>query len=90
MTQPTTCLILGATGFIGGQIARAAVARGWHVRAMRRRSDATGDIGDLPVEWVQGDLDDRASLKAALRDADSSVVGRRSSVVGRPSSVVRR
>ena len=81
MTQPTTCLILGATGFIGGQIARAALARGWHVRAMRRRSDATGDIGDLPVEWVQGDLDDRASLKAALADRGSFVFRPSSSVV---------
>ena len=33
-----TCLVLGATGFIGGQIAREAVARGWQVRALRRIS----------------------------------------------------
>ncbi|MFZ2520512.1 MAG: NmrA family NAD(P)-binding protein, partial [Anaerolineae bacterium] len=33
----TTCLVIGATGFIGGQIARAAAERGWQVRALRRR-----------------------------------------------------
>jgi uncharacterized protein YbjT (DUF2867 family) len=37
------CCVLGATGFIGGQIARAAVARGWHARgappARRDRCD---------------------------------------------------
>lgn len=61
------CCILGATGFIGGQIARTAVARGWQVRGLRRRPDAVGAIGDLDVEWVPGDLADPASLVEALR-----------------------
>jgi len=61
------CCILGATGFIGGQIARAALARGWQVRGLRRRPNATGAIGDLDVEWVSGDLVDPASLVAAMR-----------------------
>ena len=38
----TTCLVLGATGFIGGQIARSATARGWPVRALRRDPKAVG------------------------------------------------
>ncbi|RLC98712.1 MAG: NAD-dependent dehydratase [Chloroflexi bacterium] len=61
------CCILGATGFIGGQIARAAAAQGWQVRAMRRRPQASGAIGDLEVEWVSGDLADLASLVTAMR-----------------------
>ena len=61
------CCVLGATGFIGGQIARAAVARGWQVRGLRRRPHATGAVGDLEVEWVSGDLADPASLVAAMR-----------------------
>jgi dihydroflavonol-4-reductase len=61
------CCILGATGFIGGQIARAAVAQGWHVRGLRRRLQATGDVGGLDIEWVSGDLADPASLVAAMR-----------------------
>lgn len=61
------CCVLGATGFIGGQIARAAVARGWRVRGLRRRADAVGAIGDLDIEWVRGDLSDPASLVAAMR-----------------------
>ena len=64
---PIHCCILGATGFIGGQIARAAVARGWRVRGLRRRPDATGAIGDLEIEWVSGDLTDPASLVTAMR-----------------------
>jgi dihydroflavonol-4-reductase len=62
-----TCLILGATGFIGGHIARAAAARGWRVRALRRDPNSVGAIGDVPVEWVTGDLNRRASLSQAMR-----------------------
>ena len=58
MTQPTTCLILGATGFIGGQIARAALARGWQVSGVRRSPDAVGDLAGLPIRWLQADLND--------------------------------
>lgn len=61
------CCILGATGFIGGQIARAARAQGWEVRGMRRRPNAVGAIGDLDIEWVSGDLTDPASLVTVMR-----------------------
>jgi len=64
---PIRCCILGATGFIGGQIARAAVKKGWRVRGLRRRPDATGGIGDVEIEWVSGDLSDPASLVTAMR-----------------------
>ncbi len=62
-----TCLVLGATGFIGGHIAREAAARGWHVRALRRDPQTVGAIGDVPVEWVTGDLNQRSSLREAMR-----------------------
>jgi dihydroflavonol-4-reductase len=61
------CCILGATGFLGGQIARVAHRQGWKIRAFRRRREAVGTIGDLPVEWISGDLSDTASLLAAMR-----------------------
>jgi dihydroflavonol-4-reductase len=64
---PLRCCVLGATGFIGGQIARVMVERGWRVRGVRRRPDAVGAVGDLPIEWVAGDLADPASLVAAMR-----------------------
>lgn len=62
--------VLGATGFIGGQIARAAVGQGWHVRAVRRNPDSVGAIGDLPVEWVRADLNDSDSLVQAMHGCD--------------------
>jgi len=61
------CCVLGATGFIGGQIARASRAQGWQVRGLRRRPHATGAIDDLDIEWVSGDLADLASLVTAMR-----------------------
>lgn len=58
--------VLGATGFIGGQITRAAHAAGMQIHAVRRRAGAVGAIGDLPVTWHQGDLEDPASLVPAM------------------------
>lgn len=63
----TTCLVLGATGFIGGQIVRSALARGWHVRALRRDPNAVGAIGDLQPDWINGNLNDRSALVNAMR-----------------------
>ena len=63
-------LVLGATGFIGGHIARAALEAGWEVRGLRRRANRTGHLGDLPVSWVRGDLKDYASLRLAMDRID--------------------
>lgn len=63
-------LVLGATGFIGGQIVRACLARGIAVRAMRRVSSSTRGIDDLDVEMVIGDLTDPTSLVAAMKGCD--------------------
>jgi dihydroflavonol-4-reductase len=59
-------LVLGATGFIGGQIARACLARGWSVRALRRQAGATGDLAGLPIDWHEGNLADAQALGCAL------------------------
>jgi uncharacterized protein YbjT (DUF2867 family) len=65
-----TCLVLGATGFIGGHIAREAVARGWQVRALRRNPNFAGAIGDVDVEWVTGDVNNRSTLIEAMRGCE--------------------
>lgn len=63
-------LILGATGFIGGQIARAAYAAGMEVHGLRRRAGAVGAVGDLPITWHDGDLIDQDRLVSAMRGCD--------------------
>lgn len=59
-------LITGATGFIGAAVARAVLAHGDTVRVLVRSTSQTNNLGGLPVEPVQGDLQSPASLKTAL------------------------
>lgn len=59
-------LVLGATGMIGGNIARALAEAGIAVRGLRRPSSPTWHLEDVPIEWVVGDLMDRQSLIAAM------------------------
>jgi dihydroflavonol-4-reductase len=66
-------LVLGATGFIGGQVARALVARGDAVRALRRPSSSLRMLDGLPIELVTGDLRDPASLLAAMHGVEAVV-----------------
>jgi uncharacterized protein YbjT (DUF2867 family) len=64
-----TILVFGATGAQGGSVARALLSRGkFAVRALTRKTDspAANALRDLGAEIVQGDLDDPASLAAAL------------------------
>ncbi len=63
-------LVLGATGFIGGHIARHAHQAGMEVHGLRRRPDAAGAIPDVPITWHAGDLADPASLAEALRGCE--------------------
>ncbi len=61
-------LVTGATGQQGGAVARELLAAGHSVRAMTRKpdSDAAQALAALGAEVVAGDLDDTASLAAAL------------------------
>jgi uncharacterized protein YbjT (DUF2867 family) len=61
-------LVTGATGQQGGAVARELLAAGHAVRAMTRKpdGDAAQALAALGAEVVAGDLDDTASLEAAL------------------------
>jgi dihydroflavonol-4-reductase len=65
-----TACVFGATGFIGGHIALAALEQGWEVRGLRRRPGAVGHLGGAPVRWFEGNLDRSESLAEALRGVD--------------------
>ena len=67
----TRVLVLGATGFIGGHIAQAALERGWEVHGLRRRRGATGHINQADVIWHDGDLDQPESLPQAFEGSVS-------------------
>lgn len=66
-----TILILGATGGIGGTLARAMLARGWNVVAMVRdgaKAQSTWQGGPAP-RWVTGDAMRAQDVIAAARGA---------------------
>ena len=60
-------LVTGATGFIGGNLARELCRRGYQVRALVRPGSNTLTIQDTPVETVPGDILDRESLTRAMK-----------------------
>jgi dihydroflavonol-4-reductase len=60
-------LVTGASGFIGGHIARLLVERGCAVRVLVRPTSNLSGIADLPVERLEGDLRDVGSVRRAMR-----------------------
>lgn len=64
--------ISGATGRVGGTLARALIERGWRVRTLAlpqdRNLEATRAAG---IDCVVGDLADLASVRSALEGAES-------------------
>lgn len=70
MNKNSTCLVLGATGFIGGHIALQAIHEGYRVRGLRRNPNSTGHLGNAPIEWFNGDLADISSMVTAMQEVD--------------------
>lgn len=62
----STALVLGASGGIGGAMARTLKGRGWKVRALHRRAEAMK--GRDGLEWLQGDALSAADILSAAQD----------------------
>lgn len=58
--------VTGATGFLGLNLVEQLCAAGWDVLALHRPTSDLSVLGTFPVERVEGDLLDVASLKSAL------------------------
>lgn len=73
MTIARTALVLGATGGVGGEVARRLVARGWRVRALNRNPDALPDSSRVEgLSWLRGDAMSANDVAAAA--AGTSVI----------------
>jgi uncharacterized protein YbjT (DUF2867 family) len=67
-------LIIGATGTNGREVAVRLAAAGRKVRALVRSPKKATELATLGVEFVPGDLDDPASLDAALRGVERAFI----------------
>jgi len=65
-----TIAVTGGTGFVGGALAKALLARGYTVRVISRRAPARPLEG---AQYAQADFSDAASLGRALEGADAVV-----------------
>ncbi len=59
-------LVTGGTGFVGAAVVRALLARGEQVRALVRPTSDRRNLEGLDVELAVGQLEDAASLRAAV------------------------
>lgn len=63
-------LVTGANGFIGSNVVRALLERGYAVRALVREGSNLRNLAGLDVELATGDVRERATLERALAGCD--------------------
>ncbi len=67
-------LVIGASGFTGGALARALLADGHAVRCLARKPAGVAELAALGCEIVPGDICDAASVQRALAGMDAVYV----------------
>jgi len=69
MTTNRTALVLGATGGIGGEVAKLLLTRGWKVRAMHRNPDVLpAACKTSGLRWLRGDAMSASDVTKAASD----------------------
>lgn len=62
--------VTGGTGFVGSNVIRELLNQGRKVRALVRPTSSLGNIKDLDIELIKGDLKDPISYRHAMKDID--------------------
>jgi dihydroflavonol-4-reductase len=70
LPQGARVLVTGATGFTGRVLTRKLVAAGARVVAIIRGSSQRGDLAELPIEWIEGDVFDPEVIHRATRGVE--------------------
>lgn len=60
--------VTGATGFIGINLVKLLIAKGWKVTALHRNQSNRKPISDLPIKWIKASITDRPSITQKLPD----------------------
>ncbi len=68
-----SCLITGATGFLGGHVAEACTRRGIQIRALARPNSDISLLKRCDATIVSGDLGDESAIRQAVEGVDSVV-----------------
>ena len=68
-----SCAVTGANGFIGSQVVRELLRRGFEVTALVGADLGTENLAGLPVKLRELDLLDPASVRRALAGSDAVV-----------------
>src|SRR5580693_6359031 len=66
MSNDAQVCITGASGFIGSAVLRKLLEAGFTIRALVRPASPRQDIAGLRVEFIQGDVRDRGSVRKAI------------------------
>lgn len=66
MKEQNTVLVLGATGGIGGEVAKQLCDSGWQVRALSRHPNAITDQIEN-ITWLKGDVLSREDVEFAAK-----------------------
>jgi nucleoside-diphosphate-sugar epimerase len=82
--------VTGATGFIGGHVARQLRERGDEVVTLVRSPEKAGDLERLGCELVAGDLSDDAAIVGGMAGCDAVIHGAAMYEVGIPKSQHQR
>lgn len=70
-SRPVTCLVTGATGYVGGRLVPELLAAGYRVRCMARRASQLSGFGWIgQAEVTEADALDAGSLRRALAGVD--------------------
>eukprot|EP00966_Prymnesium_polylepis_P117407 2713548-Prymnesium_polylepis.1 len=70
--SPRRLLVCGGSGFLGREVCREAVARGWAVTSLSRRGANPEPGSSLDaVSWVAGDAGDASLLSSLTSQADA-------------------
>ena len=63
--------VTGATGFLGSELAKQLISRGHKVVALVRSPEKARVLKTLGAELYIGDITDRQTLRAPMRDVDT-------------------